>query len=114
MTSRSVGERSLVSLARALVKDSKVVVLDEATASVDAETDSRIQSTIRSEFKDKTLLVVAHRIRTIVNYDRVLVMANGQLESFDTPLALFDQGGTFHSLCVQSGISREEISGSQF
>ncbi|KAK4055919.1 hypothetical protein OIO90_003176 [Microbotryomycetes sp. JL221] len=105
----SVGERSLVSLARALVKDSKIVVLDEATASVDAETDARIQATIVNEFKDKTLLVIAHRIRTIIGYDKVLVMAHGQVEAFDTPLDLFDQQETFHSLCVQSGISRDDI-----
>lgn len=75
----SVGERSLVSLARALVRGSKVLVLDEATASVDVETDSRIQETIRTEFKDKTLLCIAHRLRTILSYDRILVMADGRV-----------------------------------
>ncbi|ORY64744.1 P-loop containing nucleoside triphosphate hydrolase protein [Leucosporidium creatinivorum] len=109
----SVGERSLVSLARALVKDSKIVVLDEATASVDAETDARIQTVIRTEFSDKTLLVIAHRIRTIIGYHRIIVMQSGQVESFDSPLALFDEEGTFHSLCIQSGISRDDILGAQ-
>ncbi|KAK4049155.1 hypothetical protein OIV83_004300 [Microbotryomycetes sp. JL201] len=94
----SVGERSLVSLARALVKDSKIVVLDEATASVDAETDQRIQATIVNEFADKTLLVIAHRLRTVISYDRILVMSHGKVEAFDTPLNLFDEHGTFHSL----------------
>ncbi|KAM0786475.1 hypothetical protein ACM66B_001934 [Microbotryomycetes sp. NB124-2] len=105
----SVGERSLVSLARALVKDSKIVVLDEATASVDAETDKKIQDTIVNEFADKTLLVIAHRLRTVISYDKILVMSHGQVEAFDTPLRLYDEHGTFHSLCVQSGISREDI-----
>lgn len=92
----SVGERSLLSLARALVKDSKIVVLDEATyvlylwafggnpnrivsASVDLETDSKIQDTIQSEFTDRTLLCIAHRLRTILAYDRILVLDNGNI-----------------------------------
>lgn len=76
----SVGERSLVSLARAMVRDTKVLVLDEATASVDVATDAKIQETIRSEFKDKTLLCIAHRLKTILSYDKILVMADGQVE----------------------------------
>jgi ABC-type multidrug transport system fused ATPase/permease subunit len=76
----SVGERSLVSLARALVRGTKVLVLDEATASVDVETDAKIQQTIRDEFKDRTLLCIAHRLRTILSYDRILVMADGAVE----------------------------------
>jgi ABC-type multidrug transport system fused ATPase/permease subunit len=75
----SVGERSLVSLARAMVRGTKVLVLDEATASVDVETDSKIQETIRHEFKDRTLLCIAHRLRTILSYDRILVMSDGQV-----------------------------------
>ncbi|GAA6021728.1 hypothetical protein JCM11491_001395 [Sporobolomyces phaffii] len=105
----SVGERSLVSLARALVKDAKVVVLDEATASVDLETDAKIQETIRSEFKDKTLLCIAHRINTIIAYDRILVLSAGRVEAFDSPLTLFNEGGEFHSLCIQSNITRADI-----
>lgn len=105
----SVGERSLVSLARALVKDAKIVILDEATASVDLETDSRIQATIRNEFNDKTLLCIAHRVKTIIGYDRILVLAAGQVLAFDSPLALFDAGEDFYSLCQESGISRNDI-----
>lgn len=105
----SAGERSLVSLARALVKDSQIVVLDEATANVDYETDSRIQRTIATEFRHKTLLTIAHRINTILAYDRVLVMDKGQVAAFDTPAKLFTDGGIFYTLCVQSGISLEDI-----
>jgi len=67
----SVGERSLLSLARALVKSSKVICLDEATASVDLVTDGRIQATITREFGGVTLVCVAHRLRTILGYDRM-------------------------------------------
>ncbi|ORY64745.1 hypothetical protein BCR35DRAFT_270321, partial [Leucosporidium creatinivorum] len=58
-------------------------------------TDARIQTVIRTEFSDKTLLVIAHRIRTIIGYHRIMVMQSGQVESFDAPLALFDEEGTF-------------------
>ncbi|GAA5898535.1 hypothetical protein JCM6882_007809 [Rhodosporidiobolus microsporus] len=106
----SVGERSLVSLARALVKDTRIVALDEATASVDLGTDAKIQATIASEFKDKTLITIAHRIQTIISYDRILVLEKGRVDSFATPLDLFDmEDGIFRSLCDQSGISREDI-----
>ncbi|KAJ3535552.1 hypothetical protein NM688_g6963 [Phlebia brevispora] len=105
----SVGERSLLSLARALVKDSKVVVLDEATASVDLETDSKIQQTIQSEFRDKTLLCIAHRLRTIISYDKILVMDAGNVAEFDTPLNLFIQNGIFTGMCERSNISIDDI-----
>ncbi|GAA5927818.1 uncharacterized protein JCM15063_006002 [Sporobolomyces koalae] len=110
----SVGERSLVSLARALVKDSKIIILDEATASVDFATDSRIQETIRTEFKHKTLLIIAHRLRTVIDADRILVMDQGQVAEFDRPLNLFRQGGIFHSMCERSGISASDIRESSF
>ncbi|GAA6008882.1 hypothetical protein JCM11491_003817 [Sporobolomyces phaffii] len=111
----SVGERSLVSLARALVKDSKIIVLDEATASVDFATDSRIQETIRTEFKDKTLLIIAHRLRTVIDADRILVMDGGKVAEYDTPLALYRRGdgsGIFRSMCDRSGISEADIKAS--
>lgn len=105
----SVGERSLVSLARALVRDPKVLVLDEATASVDVATDAAIQRTIREEMGNKTLLCIAHRLRTILAYDRILVMADGRVEEFDTPENLFHAGGHFKEMCDKSGITLEEI-----
>lgn len=105
----SVGERSLVSLARALVRDPKVLVLDEATASVDVQTDGRIQSTIRNEFGHKTLLCIAHRLRTILSYDRILVMADGRVEEFDTPENLFNAKGHFREMADKSGITLQDI-----
>ncbi|WVR09429.1 hypothetical protein IAU60_006496 [Kwoniella sp. DSM 27419] len=105
----SVGERSLVSLARALVRGTKVLVLDEATASVDVETDSKIQETIRTEFKDRTLLCIAHRLKTILSYDRILVMSDGKVAEFDTPENLFKIDGIFTEMCGKASISLGDI-----
>ncbi|KAI9628598.1 hypothetical protein KEM48_011554 [Puccinia striiformis f. sp. tritici PST-130] len=110
----SVGERNLVSLARALVKNSKIIVLDEATASVDFETDARIQDTIRDEFGDKTLLCIAHRLRTVINYDRIVVMDGGRAVEMATPLQLYDQdSGIFRNMCESSSITRQDIISAQ-
>ncbi|KAG1879712.1 ABC protein [Suillus subluteus] len=106
----SVGERSLLSLARALVKDCKVVVLDEATASVDLDTDTKIQHTIQTGFQDRTLLCIAHRLRTIISYDRILVLDAGLIAEFDTPSNLFKiEGGLFRGMCERSNISLKDI-----
>ncbi|KAI6025620.1 ABC protein [Pisolithus orientalis] len=110
----SVGERSLLSLARALVKDCKVVILDEATASVDLETDHMIQNTIKTEFRDRTLLCIAHRLRTIISYDRVLVMDAGIVAEFDTPYNLYQkEGGLFRGMCERSHITLKDIEASR-
>jgi len=68
-----------LSLARALVKRSKLVLLDEATASMDYETDAGIQSVLKEELKGSTLITIAHRLRTIIDYDRVIVMGGGEI-----------------------------------
>ncbi|KAG8987811.1 hypothetical protein FRB90_003131 [Tulasnella sp. 427] len=107
----SVGERSLLSLARALVRDEiKVVIMDEATASVDVETDSAIQETISKEFGGKTLLCIAHRLRTIIRYDRVIVLDNGRIAELDTPHKLYlRERGIFRGLCEQSKITEQDF-----
>ena len=106
----SIGQRSLVSLARALVRDSRIILLDEATASVDLDTDSKIQNTIRNEFGDRTLLCIAHRLTTIIGYDRVIVMDDGRVSENDSPLALFDiPDGIFRGMCERSNITRDDI-----
>ncbi|KAJ7642099.1 ABC protein [Roridomyces roridus] len=106
----SVGERSLLSLARALVKDSRVVILDEATASVDLETDNKIQRTIQTQFRDHTLICIAHRLRTIISYDRILVLDAGRIAEFDTPTNLFNkEASLFRSLCEKSHITLSDI-----
>lgn len=108
-TNFSLGERQLLALATALVRDSKVLILDEATSNVDFQTDSRIQSTIVSEFKDCTILCIAHRLRTILNYDKILVMDQGEVAEFDTPLNLYQKGGIFRSMCDDSSITLENF-----
>ncbi|KAJ1901586.1 hypothetical protein LPJ66_000671 [Kickxella alabastrina] len=100
----SQGQRQLIALARALVKRTRVIILDEATASVDFDTDACIQTTIRNEFADSTLLCIAHRLRTIVDYDKVLVLDQGEIVEYDTPYNLLSKGeGLFKHMCLKSG-----------
>ncbi|KAI5389774.1 hypothetical protein KIW84_075176 [Lathyrus oleraceus] len=86
----SVGQRQLVSLGRALLKQSKILVLDEATTSVDTATDNLIQKVIRGEFKDCTVCTIVHRIPTVIDSDLVLVLSDGLVAEFDTPLQLLE------------------------
>ncbi|KAK8442051.1 hypothetical protein ACI3LY_001821 [Candidozyma auris] len=100
----SSGQRQLLCLARALLKTSQVLVLDEATAAVDVQTDKIIQETIRAEFKDKTILTIAHRLDTIMDSDRILVLDSGQVKEFDSPKTLLaDKTSMFYSLCKEGG-----------
>lgn len=100
----SQGQRQLIALARALVKKSSLIILDEATSSVDFDTDHKIQQTIRKEFVDCSLLCIAHRIRTVADYDRILVLDHGEVKEFDTPYNLIRrEGGIFRQMCERSG-----------
>ncbi|CAI6341615.1 unnamed protein product [Periconia digitata] len=105
----SLGQRQLMALARALVRGSQIIVCDEATSSVDFETDQKIQKTILEGFKGKTLLCIAHRLKTIIGYDRICVMDAGRIAELDSPLRLYEAGGIFRSMCDRSGIRREDF-----
>lgn len=101
----SIGQRQLVCLARALLRRTNVLVLDEATAAVDLETDSLIQATIRQEFNHCTVLTIAHRLHTILDSDRVLVLDNGKVAEFNSPKSLLaDNQSIFYSLAKDAGI----------
>ena len=101
----SVGQRQLICLVRALLRKTNVLVLDEATAAVDLETDSLIQSTIRAQFAHCTIFTIAHRLNTIMDSDRVLVLDAGNVAEFDSPANLLADSSTiFYSLVKDDGI----------
>ncbi|KAJ2999430.1 hypothetical protein HDV02_002915 [Globomyces sp. JEL0801] len=101
----SQGQRQLLCLARSLIQRNRIIFLDEATASVDNETDARIQATIRKEFFDSTIICIAHRLRTVIDYDKILVLDKGAVLEFGTPLDLIENSsnGTFRSMCEETG-----------
>ncbi|KAI9594951.1 P-loop containing nucleoside triphosphate hydrolase protein [Syncephalis fuscata] len=100
----SQGQRQLLAMARALLRTNKLIIMDEATASVDFDTDTKIQQTIREEFSQATLLCIAHRLRTIIDYDKVLVMDAGRMVEYDSPYSLIQKPDSlFRQLCERSG-----------
>ncbi|KAI0748272.1 multidrug resistance-associated ABC transporter [Daedaleopsis nitida] len=100
----STGEKQLLCMARAILKRSKVLFMDEATASVDYATDELIGKTIRQEFAQSTILTIAHRLRTIIDYDRVMILDQGHIVEFDKPAVLLsDPSSSFYALCKATG-----------
>ncbi|EUC65182.1 multidrug resistance-associated ABC transporter, partial [Rhizoctonia solani AG-3 Rhs1AP] len=100
----SAGEKQLLCMARAILKRAKVLFCDEATASVDYVTDELISQTIRKEFADSTIVTIAHRLRTIIDYDKVLVMDQGHIAEYDEPgVLLADSSSKFYALCKATG-----------
>uniref|UniRef100_A0AAN0IJK2 ABC transporter domain-containing protein n=2 Tax=Amphimedon queenslandica TaxID=400682 RepID=A0AAN0IJK2_AMPQE len=101
----SVGQRQLVCLARALLRKTKILVLDEATAAVDLETDDLIQKTIRKEFAGCTVLTIAHRLNTIMDYDKIMVLDAGRISEFDSPNVLLERRGLFYGMAKDAGLA---------
>ncbi|XP_034484923.1 probable multidrug resistance-associated protein lethal(2)03659 [Drosophila innubila] len=106
-TNFSVGQRQLVCLARAILRENRILVMDEATANVDPQTDALIQATIRNKFRECTVLTIAHRLNTIMDSDKVLVMDAGQLVEFGSPYELLTEceSKIFHSMVMETGKS---------
>jgi len=98
-TNLSVGERQLFCMARAMVRKTNILLLDEATASVDGDYDANIQKVLRREFQNTTVVTIAHRLNTIEDYDRILVMDDGEVAEFDTPAKLLEnENGIYYSM----------------
>ncbi|XP_023934406.1 ATP-binding cassette sub-family C member 4 [Bicyclus anynana] len=105
----SVGQRQLMCLARAVLRSNKLLIMDEATANVDPQTDNFIQQTIRKQFASCTVLTIAHRLNTIMDSDRVLVMSSGEIAEFDHPyILLSDPNSMFSSMVRETGEKSSE------
>ena len=97
----SLGERQLICFARAILRPTRLVLLDEPTASIDLKTEEVIQSAIERHFKDSTMITVAHRVQTVLECDRIMVLSNGAIIDFDTPEALMKRKDGFFSEIVK-------------
>ena len=115
----SVGQKQLICLARTLLQNNKILVLDEATANIDFETDNFIQQKIMERFKDSTIFTIAHRLSTVANYDKVLVMDKGRVIEFDHPYKLLvknigdtsitNSDGVFGSMVANTGSKHSQV-----
>lgn len=104
-----MGQKQLLCLARALLRKNRFLVLDEATSNVDMTTDAFIQKTIREMFADTTVITIAHRLNTISDYDKVLVMDKGQVVESGSPFELIQKGGLFCQMVKHTGSNAETI-----
>lgn len=101
----SHGQRQLIALARALLRKTTVIIMDEATSSIDFETDNKIQLALREEFASSCVITIAHRLQTIIDYDRVIVMENGKIVENGSPAELMSNtDGNFYGMCAKAGM----------
>jgi ATP-binding cassette subfamily C (CFTR/MRP) protein 3 len=100
----SVGEKQLICMVRAILRKSKIIIMDEATSSVDYNTESLIQNTILNNLKGSTILTIAHRIKTILSYDRIFVLDKGELIEEGSPKQLIEKKGSFYQLYSKSHV----------
>ncbi|CAB4054111.1 ABCC1 [Lepeophtheirus salmonis] len=101
------GLDKLICLARALLRKNKVLIMDEATAAVDSETDKLIQKAIKDNFRDSTVLTIAHRLQTVLDYSKIIVIDSGCIIEYDSPKNLLsDSSSTFYKMCLNSGINQ--------
>ena len=98
----SVGEKQLLCIARALLKKTKIILMDEATANIDYKTEAALKKSIHEDMKESTVITIAHRIKTIINYDKILVLKEGEIEEFDSPQKLIEKKGLFYQLYKES------------
>ncbi|XP_037554284.1 ATP-binding cassette sub-family C member 5-like [Dermacentor silvarum] len=102
----SVGQRQLVCLARALLRGTKILLLDEATSQMDGDTDQLIQVALRDAFAQCTLFTIAHRLHTVLDYDRILVLEDGKVKEFDSVSRLLsDESSMFFNMATEAGIN---------
>ncbi|KAG0161391.1 hypothetical protein PDIDSM_8925 [Penicillium digitatum] len=105
----SLGERQLLALARVLVRDPRILVCDEATSAVDQDTDRAVQQTLLEAFQHRTVICIAHRLQTIIRYDRICIVDQGRVVDFQSPLALFDSNAEFRQMCELNYITRKDV-----
>ena len=104
-TNLSVGEKQLICICRAILRKTKIIIMDEATANIDMTTEEKIQKALDYALSNSTVITVAHRIKTIINYDKILVLNNGEIIEFDTPKNLLDnESSLFYQLYSKSTI----------
>jgi ABC-type multidrug transport system ATPase subunit len=103
----SLGTQQLICLARAMLNPSSILLLDEATAALDSDTNAKVSLVLKEHFSDRTIFTIAHRLDTIIESDRILTVSAGVVAEFDTPIRLMDNTtSVFHELCMNTGESQ--------